>query len=30
VFDSQALGSPYTQAQPAPPRQWYVTISKNF
>jgi iron complex outermembrane receptor protein len=30
VFDSQALGSPYTQAQPAPPRQWYVTIAKNF
>ncbi len=30
VFDSQALGSPYTQAQPAPPRQWYLTISKNF
>ena len=30
VFDSQALGSPYTQAQPAAPRQWYVTIGKNF
>ena len=30
VFDSQALGSPYTQAQPAPPRQWYVTIAKYF
>jgi iron complex outermembrane receptor protein len=30
VFDSQALGSPYTQAQPAPPRQWYLTIAKNF
>jgi len=30
VFDSQALGSPYTQAQPAAPRQWYLTISKDF
>jgi iron complex outermembrane receptor protein len=30
VFDSQALGSAYTQAQPAPPRQWYLTIAKNF
>jgi len=30
VFDSQALGSPYTQAQPAAPRQWYVTVAKRF
>jgi iron complex outermembrane receptor protein len=30
VFDSQGLGAPYEQAQPAPPRQWYVTLSKSF
>jgi len=30
VFDSQALGAPYEQAQPAAPRQWYVTVSKSF
>jgi iron complex outermembrane receptor protein len=30
VFDSQALGAPYQQAQPAPPREWYLTVSKNF
>jgi iron complex outermembrane receptor protein len=30
VFDSQALGAPYTQAQPAAPRQWYLTIAKDF
>ncbi len=30
VFDSQGLGAPYQQAQPAAPRQWYVTVSKAF
>jgi iron complex outermembrane receptor protein len=30
VFDSQALGAAYQQAQPAPPRQVYVTVSKAF
>ncbi|HWW66156.1 MAG TPA: TonB-dependent receptor [Sphingomonadaceae bacterium] len=30
VFDSQALGAPYEQAQPAAPRQWYLTVSKSF
>ena len=30
VFDSQAFGNPYSQAQPAPPRQWYVTVEKRF
>jgi len=30
VFNSQGLGAPYQQAQPAPPRQWYVTVSKQF
>jgi len=30
VFDSQALGAAYTQAQPAAPRQWYLTIAKDF
>ena len=30
VFDSQALGAPYQQAQPAAPRQWYLTVAKRF
>jgi iron complex outermembrane receptor protein len=30
VFDSQALGAAYTQAQPAPPRQFYLTVEKQF
>ncbi|MBT2188793.1 TonB-dependent receptor [Sphingobium nicotianae] len=30
VFDSQALGAAYTEAQPAPPRQWYLTVAKKF
>ncbi|WP_404713770.1 TonB-dependent receptor [Sphingomonas sp. MMS24-J13] len=30
VFDSQALGSAYTEAQPAPPRQLYLTVEKRF
>jgi len=30
VFDSQALGSAYTEAQPAAPRQLYVTVEKTF
>ena len=29
-FDYQGLGVPQTEAQPAAPRQWYVTISKRF
>jgi iron complex outermembrane recepter protein len=30
VFDYQPLGYPETMAQPAPPREWYLTISKRF
>jgi iron complex outermembrane receptor protein len=30
VFDSQALGAAYTEAQPAPPRQFYLTVEKHF
>jgi iron complex outermembrane receptor protein len=30
VFDSEALGAAYTEAQPAPPRQFYVTVEKRF
>jgi iron complex outermembrane receptor protein len=30
VFDYQTLGYPQTDAQPAPPREWYLTVSKNF
>ena len=30
VFDYQGLGYPQTDAQPAPPREWYLTISKRF
>jgi iron complex outermembrane receptor protein len=29
-FDYQALGVPQTEAQPAPPRQWYLSFSKKF
>ena len=30
VFDYQTLGYPNTNAQPAPPREWYATVSKKF
>jgi iron complex outermembrane receptor protein len=30
VFDYQPLGYPQTDAQPAHPREWYVTIRKQF
>lgn len=30
VFDYQPLGYPTTMAQPAPPREWYVTLRKSF
>jgi iron complex outermembrane receptor protein len=30
VFDYQGLGYPQTDAQPAPPREWYVTLTKRF
>ncbi len=30
VFDYQPLGYPQTDAQPAPPREWYLTLSKRF
>ncbi len=30
VFDYQGLGYPQTDAQPAPPREWYLTVSKRF
>ena len=30
AFDAAGLGSPYQNAQPAPPRQWYLTVSKRF
>ena len=30
VFNSQGLGAAYQQAQPAPPRQWYITVEKQF
>jgi len=29
-FDYQAFGWPQTEAQPAAPRQWYLTLSKKF
>jgi iron complex outermembrane receptor protein len=29
-FDYQGLGRPNTQAQPGQPRQWYLTLSKQF
>ena len=30
VFDYQTLGYPETMAQPAPPREWYLTVAKSF
>lgn len=30
VFDYQGIGFPQTDAQPARPRQWYVSLKKNF
>jgi len=30
VFDYQGLGYPQTDAQPAPPREWYLTVGKRF
>ncbi|MBN8830789.1 MAG: TonB-dependent receptor [Sphingomonadales bacterium] len=30
VFDYQGLTYPHTDAQPAPPREWYLTLSKHF
>jgi iron complex outermembrane receptor protein len=30
VFDYQGLGYPQTDAQPAEPREWYLTVSKHF
>ena len=30
VFDYQFLGYPQTDAQPAPPREWYLTVKKRF
>ncbi|MGH8259310.1 MAG: TonB-dependent receptor [Steroidobacteraceae bacterium] len=30
VFDYQTLGYPETMAQPAPPREWYLTLTKRF
>ena len=30
VFDYQPLGYPQTDAQPAPPREWYLTLTKRF
>lgn len=30
VFDYQGLGYPQTDAQPAQPREWHLTISKRF
>ena len=30
VFDYQGLGYPQTDAQPGRPREWYVTLKKNF
>src|SRR6201986_4527392 len=30
VFDYQPLGYPQTDAQPAQPREWYLTVSKRF
>jgi iron complex outermembrane receptor protein len=30
VFDYQGLGYPQTDAQPAAPRQWYLTLTKRF
>jgi iron complex outermembrane receptor protein len=30
VFDYQGLGYPQTDAQPAAPREWYLTVTKHF
>jgi iron complex outermembrane receptor protein len=30
VFDYQGLGYPQTDAQPARPREWYITLEKRF
>jgi iron complex outermembrane receptor protein len=30
IFDYQTFGYPNTNAQPAPPREWYLTASKKF
>ena len=30
VFDYQTLGYPETMAQPAAPREWYLSVSKKF
>jgi iron complex outermembrane receptor protein len=30
VFDYQGLGYPQTDAQPAPPREWSLTVTKRF
>ncbi|HEX7710949.1 MAG TPA: TonB-dependent receptor [Sphingomonadaceae bacterium] len=30
VFDYQGLGYPQTDAQPAEPREWYLTVSEHF
>jgi iron complex outermembrane receptor protein len=30
LFDYQGLGYPQTDAQPAPPREWYLTLTKRF
>jgi iron complex outermembrane receptor protein len=30
LFDYQGLGYPQTDAQPAQPREWYLTVSKRF
>ena len=29
-FDLTAFGQPTTEGQPGPPRQWYVTVRRNF
>jgi iron complex outermembrane receptor protein len=30
VFDYQGLGYPQTDAQPGRPREWSITLRKNF
>jgi iron complex outermembrane receptor protein len=30
LFDYQGLGYPQTDAQPAPPREWYLNVTKHF
>ncbi len=29
-FDLTAFGQPHAEGQPAPPREWYVTLGRNF